>query len=64
MIRGQNGVDVQEYEKVSPGHPGPGIHLGSPAPGRNQEAHPGKAGRHFPGGVGAAAVRQDNFQVR
>ena len=64
MVRGQNGIDMQEYEKISPGHPGARIHLDPPAPGRAQPADVGEAGRHFPGGVGAAAVHQDNFQIR
>ncbi len=55
---------MQEYEKISPGHPGARIQLGPPASGRGKPADLGEAGRHFPGGVGAAAVHQENFQIR
>ena len=34
MVRGQDRIDMQEYEKISPGHPGARIHLDPPAPGR------------------------------
>jgi hypothetical protein len=55
---------MQEYEKISPGHPGARIHLGPPAPGRSEAADVREAGRHCPGGVGAAAVHQEYFQIR
>ncbi len=64
MLRGQTRVDVQEDEKISPGHPGARIHLNPPAPGRGHPADVGEASRHFPGGIGAAAVHQENFQIR
>ena len=64
MVRGQDCVDMQEYEKISPGQAGARIHLDPPAPGGAQPADVGEASRHFPGGVGAAAVHQDNFQIR
>ena len=62
--RGQDSIDVQEEENIPPGHPGARIHLGPTAPGRAQPADVGETGRHFPGGIGTAAVHQDNFQIR
>ena len=54
---------MQEYEKISPGQPGARIHLDPPAPGRGKPADVREASRHFPAGVGAAAVHQKNFQI-
>jgi len=64
MSRGQAGIDMQEQEQLAPGQAGPGVQLGSPAPGRGQPADMGETGRHFPATVGAAPIHQDNFQVR
>jgi hypothetical protein len=64
MGRRQHGIHVQENQEVSPGHPGPRIHLGPPPPRRMQPTDVGKPGRHLPGGVAAAAVHQDDLQIR
>jgi hypothetical protein len=64
MGRHQHGIDVQEDQEVSPGHPGPRIHLGPPSPGRLHLADMGKPGRHLQGGIGAAAVHHDDLQIR
>ncbi len=59
----QYGVGVQEGQEAAPGLPCPGVHLAAAAAGGPQAEDLGMAGRHLPGGVGAAAVHQDDLQV-